>query len=166
MLQLQTLRSDQILCSSCDTIKSESAYTHNVWLTMWKQRSFPKAINMNCNEKGMTKSTKTFLCGRCKCFIPSLGFDKKLINACLLENDYETFVCSKCAVDDERLERWQADEYACISCETTVPREQFSASFFQGSPSRKYQQRMRVLQAPAMRIMQTSRDVSLIRKRI
>ena len=86
----------EILCMSCDTRKSSSAFAHKMWHSMWKQRSFTKAICMECSGRH-ARSTKQFLCTRCTKALPPMDFDNNLLNACLLENDFEKLHCPKCA---------------------------------------------------------------------
>ena len=51
---------EQFLCLSCDTVKHENVYNHDVWLTMWETRSFTKAMCLDCITNGMNMSSKTF----------------------------------------------------------------------------------------------------------
>ena len=60
--------------------------------------------------------------------MPPMDFDDNLVNACLLENDFGKLPCPNCAKGPERPERWLAEEYLCITCDTTFARNKFAAS--------------------------------------
>ena len=100
-----------------------------------EQSSLTTALCLQYIESG-EQCTKKFQCTRCTKKLPAVSFDGKLLNACLLKDDFEQLHCPTCAVGEERHERWKADAYPCITCKRDLPRSNFAAADLEGSNHR------------------------------